>query len=146
MNPPQMQQYARAWDQGTFHQIPDQEAYQQYQQFMQNAPPDVIERIHQQYYQHMPAQQRGNLIQGILNGLMQRGVRPQQLGIQNANPDTMSPNDAARLTSYAQQNSPDLLQHLLSPNGPLGSPVAKAAIAGVVALAAKHFLGGDRNF
>lgn len=136
------QRYANAWDQGTYHQMPEQEAYQQYQQFMQSAPPNMIEQVHQQYYQQMPPQQRGSLMQSLVNGLMQRGVNPQQLGIQNQNPASMSPNDAARLTGYAQQNAPDLLQQILGPGGPLGSTGAKVAVAGIAALAAKHFLGG----
>jgi hypothetical protein len=33
------QQYANAWDQGTYGQQPEQEARQNYSQFVQNAPP-----------------------------------------------------------------------------------------------------------
>lgn len=144
-DPQKYQQYANAWDQGTYQQMPEQEAYQQYHQFMQNAPPQAIEHVHQQYYQQMQPQQRGNLIQSLLQGLTQQGINPQQLGIQNTDPTTMSPQEAARLTSYVQQNQPDLLHRILSPGGPLGSTGAKMAVAGLAALAAKHFLGGGMN-
>src|SRR5947207_1124429 len=45
------QHYANAWDQGTYHQIPHAEAYQQYGQFVQNAPPQMVEQVHRQYYE-----------------------------------------------------------------------------------------------
>jgi len=136
------QQYANAWDQGTYHQIPHAEAYQQYGQFMQNASPQMVEQVHQQYYEQVPPQQRGGIVQGILSGLMQRGIQPQQTGIQNTDPNSMSPRDAARLTGYAQQQAPDVLHQVFSPGGALSSPFAKAAVAGIVALAAKQILGG----
>ncbi len=58
------QNYANAWDQGTYSQIPDQDAYHNYRQFVQNAPPQVVEHVHEQYYNQMPPQQRGGLISG----------------------------------------------------------------------------------
>lgn len=136
------QQYANAWDQGTYHQIPQQEAWQNYNQFVQNAPPQMVQQVHQQYYEQMPQQQRAGIVGGLLNGLMQRGVNPQQIGIQNTDPNTMSPYDAARVTGYAQQQQPDLLHQILGPGGALGSTGAKLAVAGIAALAAKQLLGG----
>lgn len=142
------QQYANAWDQGTYSQIPEQEARANYRQFIQNAPPQAVEQVHQQYYEQMPPQQRTGLFQGLVQGLTQRGFNPQQVGVQNTDPYNMSPRDAARLTGYAQQRDPDIIHQVLGPNGPLGSTGAKLAVAGLAALAAKHFLssGGFSNF
>ena len=137
------QQYANSWDQGTYSQLPEQEVRQNYQQFVQNAPPQMVQQVHQQYYEQMPQQQRGSLMQGLIGGLMQRGINPQQAGIQNTDPYSMSPQDGARLTSYAQQQNPDILHQLLGPGGPLGSTGAKLAVAGLAALAAKQFLGNN---
>jgi hypothetical protein len=137
------QQYANAWDQGTYSQLPEQEARQNYQQFVQNAPPQMIEQAHQQYYEQMPPQQRGGLMQGLMNGLMQRGINPQQAGIQNTDPYSMSPQDAGRLTGYAQQQSPDILHQIMGPGGPLGSTGAKLAVAGIAALAARQLFNNN---
>jgi len=137
------QQYANSWDQGTYSQLPEQETRQNYQQFVQNAPPQMVQQVHQQYYEQMPPQQRGNLMQGLLSSLTQRGLNPQQAGIQNTNPQTMSPQEGARLTGYAQQQNPDILHQIMGPGGPLGSTGAKLAVAGIAALVAKQFLGGN---
>jgi len=136
------QQYANAWDQGNYQQIPEQEARQNYQQFVQNAPPQLTQNVHEQYYQQMPPQQRGGLLQGMMNMMSQRGVDPRQAGIQNTDPYAMSPQEAARMTSYAGQQQPDILHQVLGPGGPLGSTGAKMAVAGLAALAAKNILGG----
>ena len=136
------QQYANSWDQGTYNQIPEQEARQNYRQFVQNAPPQMVQQVHQQYYEQMPQQQRGGLMQGLMGALTQQGYNPQQAGLSNYNPYNMSPQDAARLTGYAQQQNPDILHQVLGPGGPLGSTGAKMAVAGIAALAAKQILGG----
>ncbi len=139
------QQYANAWDQGNYNQIPEDQARQNYQQFVRNAPPQMVQQVHEQYYQQMPPQQRGGLIQGLMGALQQRGYDPRQAGIQNTDPYNMSPQEAARLTSYAQQQQPDILHQILGPGGPLGSTGAKLAVAGLAALAAKNLLGGGGN-
>ena len=136
------QQYANHWDQGTYAQIPDQEAYDNYRQFVQNAPPQVVQQAHEQYYQQMPQEQRGGLLQSLLDALMQRGITPQHMGLQTTDPSRMSPQEAARVTSYAQQQQPDLLHQIMGPGGPLGSTGTKMAVAGIAAIAAKHILGG----
>ena len=135
------QQYANHADQGTYGQIPEQEAQQNYQQFTQNAPPQMVEQAHAQYYQQMPPEQHASLMQGLLGGLMQRGINPQQAGIQNTDPSRMTPQEGARLTGYVQQQQPGLLQQVMGPGGPLGSTGGKMAVAGVVAFAAKQMLG-----
>jgi hypothetical protein len=123
------QNYANAWDQGNYNQLPDHEVQQNYQQFVQNAPPEMVQQVHEQYYQ------RGDLMQGLLSGLMRRGFNPQQAGMQNIDPYSMTPQDAARLTSYTQRQQPGMLQQVMS------NPMAKMAVAGVVAYAAKQMLG-----
>ena len=138
------QQYANAWDQGTYGQLPEQEVQQHYQQFVQNAPPQMVEQVHQQYYEQMPAEQRGGLMQGLMGGLTQQGYDPRQAGIQTTEPYSISPQDAARLTGYAQQQNPDLLHQIMGPGGPLGGTGAKLAVAGIAALAAKNLLGGGK--
>ena len=79
------QQYANSWNQGTYGQLPEQEVRQNYNQFVQNAPPQMIEQAHQQYYEQIPQQQRGNLMQGLLGSLTQQGYNPQQAGISTTN-------------------------------------------------------------
>src|SRR5262249_49181567 len=136
------QQYANAWDQGDYSQLPEHEVQHNYGQFIQNAPPQAVEQAHQQYYEQLPPQQRGGLFQHLLDALPLLGVNPQQVGIHNTDPHSMSPSEGARLTSYVQQQHPDFLHQIMSPGGPLGSTGAKLAVATIAAFAAKKLLGG----
>ena len=129
------QNYASAWDQGTYNQLPGQEVQQNYQRFVQNAPAPFVQQVHEQYFQQAPADQRGGLLQGVLSGLMQRGVNPQQVGVQNTDPYSMSGQEAANLLTYAGQQHPGMIQEVMS------NPMAKTAVAGLVSYAAKQMLG-----
>ncbi len=129
------QNYASAWDQGTYNQLPAQEVQQNYQRFVQNAPASMVQQVHEQYFQQAPADQRGGLLQGVLSGLMQRGVNPQQAGVQNTDPYSMTGQEATRLLTYAGQQHPGMLQQVMS------NPMARTAVAGIVSYAAKQMLG-----
>jgi hypothetical protein len=67
------------------------------------APPEMVEKAHQHYYQKKPQQQRGGFMQGLLGVLTQQGYKPKQAGVSTTDPYTMSSRDATRLTGYAQQ-------------------------------------------
>ncbi len=81
-------------------------------------------------------------MQSLVGALTQQGYNPQQAGVPTNNPYNMSPQEAARLTSYAQQKNPEILHQIMGPGGPLGSTGAKLAVAGIAAIAAKQLLGG----
>src|SRR5260370_16341034 len=125
---PMYQQYANHWDQGSYAQIPEQEAQQNYQLFTQNAPPQMVEQAHTQYYQQMPPEQHAGLMQGLVGGLMQRGIDPRQAGIQNTDPYSMSPQEGARLTGYVQHQQPALLHQVIGPRRPLPPPPPKLPV------------------
>jgi hypothetical protein len=134
------QNYANAWDQGTYNQLPEQEVLQNYQQFLQNAPPSMVQQVHEQYFQQAPVEQSGGLIQGVLSGLTQRGMNPQQFGVPYTDPYSMSPQMAAQLATYGQQQHPGLLQEVMA------NPAAKMAMAGIASYAAKQILGNRGSF
>ena len=53
------------------------------------------------------------------------------------------PGALAQAMTQAHQRQPDLLQQVLGPGGALSNPLAKAALAGVAAMAAKQIMGGQ---
>ena len=52
------------------------------------------------------------------------------------------PNYLAHQMTQMHQQQPDMLHQVLGPGGALSNPLAKAALAGVAAMAAKQFFGG----
>lgn len=138
-NPQVYQQYTNAYDNGgNFDQIPPEQVYNHYQQFSQQVPPEQMYQAQHQYYQQMPQQQRQGLFSHLINSFQQNGVNPQQAGIMGNEP---SPQNLANATRYATQN-PNLMQSVFGQGGMLSNPLAKAALAGGLAIAAKNFLGG----
>ncbi len=112
--------------------VPHNDVYNHYQQFAQQASPQQIYDAHQQAYQQLPQNQQGGLYNSLIGALGQHGVNPQQAGIQN---NTPSPQNYAQANQYVSQR-PDLLQNVFGQGGALGSPLAKMALAGALAVAA----------
>jgi len=124
------QQYANAANTNDYSQINPQEAAQLLHQFIQNAPPDVQRQAFQQAFSQMPQQQAQMFGQHL----------PGQYGNNYQNPQQM----AQDFHQVAQQQ-PDMLHQILGQGGALSNPMAKMAVAGLAAVAAKHFLGGGFN-
>jgi len=56
--------------------------------------------------------------------------------------DYQDPTHLAQQMAQMQQQQPDMVHQILGPGGALGNPLAKAALAGIAAMAAKQFFGG----
>src|SRR2546423_13774816 len=69
-------------------------------------------------------------------GMRVPGVPPGGVG------DYENPTPLAQQMAQMHQQQPDMLHQILVPSGALGNPLAKAALAGVAAMAAKKFFGG----
>lgn len=139
--------------------------YDNWNQMVGSAPPehfgqsatDVIRQMDpQDYYNHtqpgvggtdplgnLAQGQRGGLAQGLLGALLGRGQNQSALsqatGIQNLDPNHMSPQDLAALAQYAQRNHPEALGQVAQENRDnpslldslLGNKAVLAAAAGL---------------
>jgi hypothetical protein len=56
--------------------------------------------------------------------------------------DYQDPTHLAQQMAQLHQQQTDLLHQILGPGRALGNPLAKAALAGIAAMAAKQFFGG----
>jgi hypothetical protein len=113
------QQYAQAATAGDYSQIDPTEAAGNLQQFAQNAPPDLQQQAHAQYFQQMPPEQMQQFVQAL----------PPDVQGQL---DPSDPQGMAQGFQQAVQQRPDLLQRVKD------HPVASVAVAGLAAMAAKH--------
>jgi hypothetical protein len=71
---------------------------------------------------------------------MQKGLNPQAAGVRTTNPNQMSPQDLAQMTSYAQQQDPSIIRQLLS------NPLVGMAISAALSYALQRFLGGTQGY
>jgi hypothetical protein len=113
------QKYAQVYDQKNYSGIDQNEAKGHVQQFVQNAPPEVQQRVFQQHFAQMSPEQRAQLAQ----------MFPPEYGVDPDNPASMA-QGMARL----RRERPDVLQRIVN------HPVLLATSVGLAALIAKHML------
>lgn len=137
-NPQQYQEWMQHYQQGNYNQVPHDQVHQAYNQFAQQANPQQVQQATAQGYQQIPPQQHASVASTLLSFFQQHGLNPQAAGVQNTNPQQMSPQDMARMTQYAQQQQPDALKQLFQPGGTLSNPLIGMAVAGALAYGASQ--------
>lgn len=115
--------------------VPHNEVYNHYQQYVQQAPPQQVYDAHQQAAQQIPQDQRQDIFSSLLGALGQHGISPQEIGVQGS---SATPSNLAQVAQYVSQN-PGLMQRIFGQNGALNSPLAKMLLAGALAVAADQF-------
>lgn len=143
-SPEQYNQWMQHYQQGNHDQVPHDQLHQQFNQFAQQVPPQQLQQATTQGYQQVPPQQRPSVASSLLNFFQQHGMSPQAAGVQNTNPQQMSPEDMARMTQYAQQQQPDALKQLFSPGGQLSNPLVGMALVGALAFGASKLFKQGR--
>ena len=150
----QYQDFANRYDQGApWDGISDREAYDRYQQVAPNLPPQMYQESAQEAFARLSPQQRMQLGQYLQQQAQQQGMG----GFQDLNRDGVDDRlqDSgylAQATSRMEQQQPGILGQLLGGGGGMGggmggqgmleSPIAKAALAGIAAMAVKKMMSG----
>jgi hypothetical protein len=150
--------------------------YQEWNQMVGAAPPEQFGRASynamrqvdpQDYYQHtqpgvggtdpfgaLQPQQRSGLAESLLGNLFRRGVDQQQVmrgaGMQNIDPNRMSPQELAALAQWAQQNHPQAFgytaaQHQQQPDILSSLLGNKALMMAAATLGAKYLSDRSRK-
>lgn len=147
-NRQQYQDFVNRYDQGSpWDGISDREAYDRYQQVAPQLPPDLYQQSAQEAFARLTPQQRMQFGQ-----FLQQQARQQNVSVPDLNGDGIDDRfqDAgylARATGQLQQQQPGILGNLLGGSsgggqGMLQNPIAKAALAGIAAVAVKKMMGG----
>ena len=137
------------YDQGApYDGISDREAFDRYQQVAPQLPPDVYERSAQEAFARMSPQERAQFVQ-----YLRQRAQQQHFNFPDLNQDGIDdrvqqdPRELARMMTRMRQQQPNMLEQLLGGGGGggmgdmLGNPLAKAALAGVAAIAVKQMMG-----
>src|SRR5690348_14632029 len=114
-NNPEHRELADAYNNGTHGQLPPQRVIGQYQSFLQNAPQDEVQQVHQEYFNQMPKAEKMGLFSGLVNALGQNGMDPRQAGVSTTNPQNATSNDLGNLFNFAMNSG--LLGGLLGGGG-----------------------------
>jgi hypothetical protein len=123
--------------------ISDQETLDRYSQIATQLPPDQFRQAAEQAFAKLTPEQRAELVRILQSKAQQQSVSTPAL--EQGNLPAAAQQDPGVLAGAATQlheQQPNLLQQLLGEGGALSNPIAKAALAGIAAMAAQRILGG----
>ena len=142
------QDFVNRYDTGApWDGISDQEAYSRYQQVAPQLSPEMYQESAQEAFSRLTPQQRLQLGQHLQQQTRQQGYNIPDLNRDGIDDRLQDPAYLARATGQLQQQQPGILGDLLGGGGGGGqgmlqSPVAKAALAGIAAVAVKKMMSG----
>ena len=141
------QDFVNRYDTGApWDGISDQEAYSRYQQVAPQLPPQMYQESAQEAFSRLTPQQRLQLGQHLQQQTRQQGYNVPDLNRDGIDDRLQDPAYLARATGQLHQQQPGILGDLLGGGGGgqgmLQSPVAKAALAGIAAVAVKKMMSG----
>ena len=141
------QDFVNRYDTGApWDGISDQEARSRYQQVAPQLSPEMYQESAQEAFSRLTPQQRLQLGQHLQQQTRQQGYNIPDLNRDGIDDRLQDPAYLAQATGQLQQQQPGILGDLLggggggSGQGMLQSPVAKAALAGIAAVAVKKMM------
>lgn len=147
-NAQQLQDFANRWQSNGGQQMSGQEVADQYSQVAPNLTPDQYQAAARDAFSKMTPEQRSQFGQWLQTQTQQQGMHLPQLDENTTSAEQMQdPNVLAQATTRVHQEQPNILEQLMGKGGTggaLDNPIAKAAFAGIVAMAAQHIMGGRR--
>ncbi len=143
------QDFVNRYDTGApWDGISDQEARSRYQQVAPQLSPQMYQESAQEAFSRLTPQQRLQLGQHLQQQTRQQGYNIPDLNRDGIDDRLQDPAYLARATGQLQQQQPGILGDLLGGGGGGGgqsmlqSPIAKAALAGIAAMAVKKMMSG----
>jgi hypothetical protein len=125
--------------------ISDQEASDKYSQVATQLPAQDYRESAEQAFAKLSPEQRAEFAQYLQTQAQQHSVNVPDLNQPGmAERAQQDPGVLAGVTTQLHEQQPNLLQQLLGNGGALSNPLAKAALAGIAAMAAQKFLGGHK--
>ena len=139
--------FVNRYDQGPpYDSISGQEATRRYQQISPKLPPDVYQQSAQEAFAQMTPKQRLQLGQLVRDGAKAENVDLPDLNQEGIDDRFQDPAMLAQMIARIQQQQPGILDKLLggggSKRGARDNPVAKAALAGIAAMAVRKMMSG----
>ncbi len=143
------QDFVNRYDQGPPHEgYSNQEVLDRYNQVAPQLPPDMYQQSAEEAFARMAPQERQEFARHIQQRSRQQGVNFPDFNQDGIDDRYQDPRMLAQVTSRMEQQQPGILGQLLGGGGGggassmLDNPLAKAALAGVAAIAVKKMMSG----
>lgn len=147
--------FINRYEQGLPHEgYSDEEVSSRYQQVSRQLPPDLYQESAQEAFGRMSPDERMQFGQYLRQQTQQQNYNFPDLDQDGQDDRFQDPNYLAQATGRIHQQQPDMLSQLLGGAAGLmggqgggnafGNPLAKAAMAGIAAMAVKKMMSGGR--
>ena len=139
------QDFVRRYDQGHPSEgYSDQETVNRYQQVAPHLPPDTYQQSAQEAFERLSPEEREEFARWLQSRAQQQNVNVPALGRGQDVSRYRDPGALAEMTTQMHQQEPDMLTRVLTgqTGTALDNPLARAALAGVAAMAARRVLTG----
>ena len=145
--------FVNRYEQGSPHEgYSDEEVSSRYQQVSRQIPPDLYQESAQEAFSRMSPQERMQFGQHLRQQTRQQNYNFPDVDQDGQDDRFQDPNYLAQVTGRIHQQQPDMLGQLMGGaagllggqggGNVLGNPLAKAAMAGIAAMAVKKMMGG----
>ncbi len=131
-----LQQLIGAFEQGQHQQVGDAQVQQTYGQTAAQLPQDQYLQAAQAAFSRLSPEQRQEFAQQLQTQAQSQGVATQMPSQPSADPASL-----ANAVTAIHGQQPNLLQQMFAPGGTFSSPIAKAALLGITAMAAQRMMG-----
>ena len=139
------------FEQGQHDQVPDSQVHQAYGETAAQLPQNQYVQAAEEAFSKLTPDQRSQFAQELQAKAQQYGVPAGQPAGSTVSAvsagSTGSSADPGTLASSVGQihaEQPNLLQQMFAPGGTFSSPIAKAALLGITAMAAQRMMGARR--
>ena len=140
--------FIQRYEQGApWESVSDREALERYQQVAPHASPEVYQDAAREAFERLSPQQRAEFGQYLRQQARRQNIEVPDLNQDGIDDRLQDPATLARVTSRIHEQEPGTFDQLLGGRGAdvanaLNNPLAKAALAGIAAMAAKRILSG----
>jgi hypothetical protein len=133
-----------------YDSIDDREAVDRYRQVAPQLSRDQYRDSAADAFARLSPQERAEFSRWLRTRATERGVSVPDYDLNDDGIDDrmqQDPRDLAEMTTRVREREPNIFEQLLGKGGtggPFDNPIAKAALAGIAAMAAQRILGGRR--
>ena len=134
--PPQVTNVIRDVQAGNHDKVSDADARQAYDHVATQLTPEEFQQAATKAYDQLTPEQRAQAAQWLKTQAQQRGIPVPNLP--TADVATNDPGALADATAQVNNQGTNMLQDMFAPGGTFSSPIAKAVLLGITAVAAQQ--------
>jgi len=124
------------FNQGQHDQVPDQQVQDAHSRVAAQLPQDQYVQAARDAFDKLTPEQREQLAQELQTQAQQQGINVPSTQTVSSDPGSL----ATTVGDIHAQGGPNALQQMFAPGGIFSSPIAKAALLGITAMAAQRLM------